>query len=67
MAIDRGNNFNYIFMKKMTLDQMEMVEGGTGQWMPCGQAIVIGGMFFGWLGMALVALGPNCLDLAHQR
>jgi len=28
MAIDRGNNFNYIFMKKMTLDQMEQIQGG---------------------------------------
>ena len=54
-------------MKKLSMNQMEMIEGGRGKWMPCGQAVVIGGMLLGWVGMALVALGPNCLDLGNQR
>lgn len=57
-------------MKTLSFEQMEKIKGGKEEMMDCGRAIMwggmIGGMFGGagaLIGMALVALGPNCLDL----
>ena len=56
-------------MKTLSLNQMEIVVAGE-DCIACGQAVLMGGMLGGMfggvgalVGMALVALGPNCLDL----
>jgi hypothetical protein len=56
-------------MKTLELKQMEIVSAGS-DCAPCGQAVIMGGMLGGMfggvgalVGIALVALGPNCLDL----
>ncbi len=55
-------------MKTLELNQMEIINAGDCA--SCGQAVIMGGMLGGMfggvgalVGMALVALGPNCLDL----
>ena len=51
---------------------METVDGG--EYLPCGQALVMGAMIgsmFGGIGglltTASVALGPNCIDIFGQN
>lgn len=58
-------------MKELNLENMEQVEGGDQ--INCGGAIFMGarlGGFFGpkgaLIGAALVALGPNCLNITGQ-
>ncbi|QTD38007.1 hypothetical protein JL193_01495 [Polaribacter batillariae] len=55
-------------MNTLELNQMELVN--AGECASCGQAVVLGmmgGSIFGGIGSlvvgALIALGPNCLDL----
>ncbi|HEU5289746.1 MAG TPA: hypothetical protein VFU05_03825 [Cyclobacteriaceae bacterium] len=57
-------------MKKISIEKMEKIEGGS-ELAPCGQALFwgvwLGGVIAGGpgalIGAALVAAGPNCLDL----
>ena len=61
-------------MKKLELNQMEMIEGGAAC-LSCAQSIamagMMGSMLFGGIGgivtMALAGLGSNCLDVGNTR
>ena len=56
-------------MRTLELNQMEIVTAGNCA--SCGQAVIMGAMMGSWffggigaaVGVAVVALGPNCLDL----